>query len=88
MNFYFIFRLVVNILLLFAIINGWWFFAIPLVVIGFWSQYFYIEGLLAGVFFDGLFGMTSSLKLWGYIGTIVSVFIWVLIKILKKVTRK
>lgn len=82
------FRLIINVLLFVSIINGWWFFAVTFVFLGFRFQSFYIEGLLAGIFFDSLFGMIPSLYLWGYIGTITAVIIWIFVRILKKITRR
>lgn len=75
-------------LILFAfIINGWWFIALPILVTGLWFFRNYFELILFGIIYDALFGMNNGKSIWGYLGTISSVFIYFIIYILKKFSR-
>ena len=87
MNHSFIIRICLYIAIIGAIINGWWFIALPLLLIGVWRLSFRIEIIIAGIMYDALFGMVHGMGWWGYIGTIVSVIIVSVILIFEKMIR-
>ncbi len=82
-----IFRILIYLATIFSVINGWWFIALPLLLLGAWKFSFRIEIILAGVAYDALFGMVRGTGLWGYIGTITAVCILILFMVLKKIVR-
>ncbi len=82
-----IFRILLDLVLFISIINGWWFVALPFIVIGIWRLYFVVEIVIAGIMYDALFGMVATAGIWGYAGTITAVLILVVIRILKRVIR-
>ena len=81
-------RLIIDVLLVIAIFGGWWFVAIPFAIIGMWICPFFLEIIIAGIIYDALFGYSSIFGLAGYIGTIISITIFLVIVLLKKVVRK
>ncbi|MFA6315698.1 MAG: hypothetical protein WC648_05025 [Candidatus Paceibacterota bacterium] len=83
-----IFRIVLNLLLGFCVIMGWWYFAIIIIVIGSISWAYYWEMILAGIVYDALFGMVPEMGVWGYIGTIVSIVLFLIISLLHSMLRK
>ncbi|MES2314925.1 MAG: hypothetical protein V4524_03275 [Patescibacteria group bacterium] len=87
MNRSIIFRILIDIALFISIINGWWFIAFPLVLIGIWRLYFVVEIIVAGIMYDALFGMIPAAGIWGYAGTITACIILVVFYFLKKIVR-
>jgi hypothetical protein len=69
------------------IINGWWFFALPILVIGSWFFRNYFELIIFGIIYDALFCMNNGKSIWDYVGTVSSVSIYFIIYILKKFSR-
>ncbi|HTK33603.1 MAG TPA: hypothetical protein VL335_03640 [Candidatus Paceibacterota bacterium] len=82
-----LFRIFLDSALFVTIINGWWFVAFPLVIIGAWRFYYTIEIVLAGIMYDALFGMVPAVGVWGYAGTITAFGILIILHVLKKVVR-
>ena len=82
-----IFRIILDICIAIAVLNGWWPIAIILVLIGVWFFKLYIEIIIAGVAYDALFGMTHGMGWRGYEGTIFAVVLLIVIKLLKKLVR-
>ena len=80
-------RIILDICIAIAVLNGWWPIAIILVLIGAWSFKLYIEIIIAGVAYDALFGMTHGMGWRGYEGTIFSVVLLIVVKLLKKLVR-
>ena len=80
-------RVVLDVLIVIAILQGWWFVALPLVMIGTWSYVWFVESVVAGLAFDALYGM-ADLGVRGYLGIIVSVGVVVLLKIIRTLIRK
>ena len=80
-------KIIVYAVIFFSLLNGWWFVALPLLLFGAWQLNFSIELLIAGVMYDALFGMIKGTGMWGYSGTILAVFILIIVRILKKVMR-
>jgi len=69
-------RIIIDVIIGVAIIHGWWFIALPLLLLATWHFDFYFECLLAGITYDALFGFTSDLGLRGFLGTIIVVVIF------------
>ncbi len=82
-----IFRIIINIIIFIAVINGWWFLALPLGVIATWRFRYYLEIIIAGIYYDALFGSIPALGIWGYAGTITGVSVVLLVFLLKKLVR-
>lgn len=80
-------RIGIDIALLLSLLAGWWFVALPLVVVGIWLYPFFIEGIIAGSIFDALYGFVPGVGLWAYSGTIGSVLVFGLGTFLKKKVR-
>ena len=81
-------RAALGIILFICIINAWWFIAVPVGIIGCVYFDFYVESVIAGVMYDSLFGMISSMGIRAYIGTMISLFILMIISVSKKFIRK
>jgi hypothetical protein len=82
-----IFRIVLDVCIVIAVLNGWWPLAIVLVLIGAWFFRFFVEIILAGVAYDALFGMGHGMGWRGYEGTIGAVVIFVAVKLAKRLVR-
>lgn len=72
-------RIVLDFLIAVSILNGWWFVALPLGIVGVWIYKNYFEFIIAGVAYDALFGMVKGTGWIGYIGTIISVIMYTVI---------
>ncbi len=81
------FRILIDLVVFISIIHGWWFIALPVVILVGWFFPFFIELLIAGIMYDALFGFTPSLGIAGYQGTISAAVLFVALFILKKVMR-
>jgi hypothetical protein len=81
-------RLLLVILILLAVILGWWHIAIILGIIGCLSQKLFLEFIFAGIVFDALFGHSEYTSLNNHLGTIISLVLFVIIFGLKKVLRR
>jgi hypothetical protein len=81
-------RLLLVALILLAVILGWWHIAIILGMIGCLSRKLFLEFIIAGVIYDALFGHSELPSLNNYIGTIVSLVLFIVIFGLKKVLRR
>lgn len=81
-------RLILDIPLAFAVIEGWWFAALPLGLIGAWAFPYYFEIFIAGVVYDSLFGLVPDMGIKGYAGMIVATAVLSMIGGFKKVTRR
>ena len=80
-------RVLIDLVIVCAILQGWWFIALPLGLIGAWRFPFFIELLIAGIAYDALFGFADGLGWMGYVGTTVSVLGIFVVLVLKKVVR-
>jgi hypothetical protein len=81
-------RIILGILIALAVLQGWWFLALPLGLIGAWVFPVYAEIIIAGIAYDALFGMNGEAGMWGYAGTIVAVLLFGAVSIFKKVGRR
>jgi hypothetical protein len=81
-------RIIIDIVLVFLVIQGWWFVALPIGLIGGWFFPFYAEILLAGIAYDSLFGMVPGMGFSGYLGTIVSIVVLLIVSGSKSLVRR
>jgi hypothetical protein len=88
MNGKIIFRIILDILIILCVIQGWWFVALPLALIGVWKCGTFIEIIIAGIMYDSLFGFVKGTGLWAYAGTGASVIIFAIAAFLKGTIRK
>jgi hypothetical protein len=82
-----ILRIILDILLIIAVVNGWWLVAIILVLVGAWFFKLFIEVIIAGIAYDALFGMVSGMGWRGYVGTIIAIVLLLIIRFFKKLVR-
>lgn len=83
-----IFRIILDIVIFFCIFHAWWFLALPLAIFSIWKFSYFIEIIFIGIIYDSLFGFVSGFGIQGYIGTIVSIFVFIFVTLLKRVVRK
>jgi len=69
-------RIFIDLLIIITVLNGWWFFALPLALIGAWLFPYFVELIVAGIGYDSLFGFVPGMGAWGYAGTIVSIVLF------------
>jgi hypothetical protein len=81
-------RIIVDILIAFCVLQGWWFFALPIAVIAAWFSPYFIEMIVAGIVYDSLYGSIPTQGIWDYVGTIASVAILAMESGLKRAIRK
>jgi hypothetical protein len=82
-----ILRIITDIIIFVAILNGWWIIALPLAMFGAWFFRYFIEIILAGMAYDALFNMIQGSGWKGYIGTIIAVILFLIAHFLKKSVR-
>jgi hypothetical protein len=81
-------RIILDLAIFVSIINGWWFIAIPLCVVGLWYVENFLEIIIAGIAYDGLFGMNNEFGWYAYVGTIFGILLYTCMHIVKKFVRK
>ena len=81
-------RVLVGILILFAVIYGWWLVVVILSLFALVNYRNYIEIIFFGIIFDALFGFNDNLGIFGYVGIIYSVSMYIIFWWLQKVIRK
>lgn len=82
-----IFRILLDFLIIVSILHAWWFIALPLAIFGVWKFPYFIEIILAGIIYDSLFGFVSGMGVLGYVGTVVSIIVFGIVVLLRKVVR-
>ena len=80
-------RIVLDILLIISVIQGWWYFALLLGIIGVWNFGFFIEIIIAGFLYDSLFGPIKQINLNGSVGLIAAAVLFIVLVIAKKLVR-
>ena len=70
-----------------AILQGWWFIALPLGIFSTWAFPYYFEFLIAALAYDSLYGSLGIQGWTAYLGTIISALCMCSVIILKKVLR-
>ena len=81
-------RIILDILIALSIIQGWWFIALPLCVLGIWRHGYFLEILLAGFAYDALFAAGTEVWMMRYMGISVATVVFVIFLFLKKMLRK
>lgn len=82
-----IFRVIFDIIIFFAVLNGYWPIALFFAIAGLFLFEHYFEIIVFGIMYDSLFGYVSIHALYGYVGSILSVLIFVFATILKRAVR-
>lgn len=88
MNRKIIYRIILDLIIILLVFNALWFFALPLSLLGAWFLPNFIEIIIAGIAYDSLFGMGNEMGVYGYVGTIVSILILIVVWVMKKVVRE
>ena len=83
-----ILRIIVDILVFASVVYGWWFVFVPLSVFGLATFPRYFEIIVAGIMYDSLFGFAPGLGVRGYLGTAISIFLFVISSLTKRMIRK
>ncbi len=83
-----VYRIILDLCIITTVIQGWWFFALPLALIGVWTFPFFIEIMCVGILYDALFNFGPEMGMWAYSGTVASVCIFIVVYFVKKVARK
>jgi hypothetical protein len=83
-----IYRIILDILIALCIIQGWWFIALPLCILGIWRHGYFLEILLAGFAYDALFGAGTDIAVMRYVGISVATAVFVIFLFLKKMLRR
>lgn len=78
-------RIILGLVLLISILQGWGIAAALLFILGAWLYPLYIEGLIAGLAYDALFGVEG---LRSHAGILVSLLIFFIIYSAKRIVRK
>jgi ABC-type enterochelin transport system permease subunit len=81
-------RIALSIIMLLAIIHGWWFVALPIALIGMLRYSNFYEALVAGLAYDSLFGLIPHEGILSYIGSISAIVLFGAIMVLKSIMRK
>ena len=79
-------RIILDALIFVALIQGWWYFVVLLCILGVWNFGFYIEIIIAGSFYDSLYG-TKNGSIYGYSGLVVSIALFIILSIFKRIIR-
>ena len=81
-------RVLLDVLLLIAVIEGWWILAIPFGFIGARKFRYYFEMFCAGIMYDALFGLVSGQSWRGHVGLIAALVLYILHLGMRRVVRK
>ena len=81
-------RLVIDLLIAFFIINGWWFLALLLALYGLWKFQYFVECIIFGIAFDSLFGFMKDIHIYSYLGTIIGFVTFISVVLFKNMVRK
>jgi len=81
-------RLIIDIFILIVVISGWWQISLLFAIAGLLFLPHFLEIIFFGIMFDALFGYHISLGIAGYIGTIFSIFSYLIIDWLKSLLRR
>ena len=71
-----------------SVIYGWWVVALIFSLIAILYFNNFIEIIIFGLIFDALFGFNENLGIFGFVGLIYSVSIYLIFYWLKKILRK
>lgn len=82
-----IFRIIIDIVIFFSVLNGYWPIALILSLIGLFLFEKYFEIIIFGLMYDSLFGYVSIHTIYGYMATIVCVVCFATASLVKKALR-
>ena len=88
MNTKLILRIIIDLLIVWALIQGFWFLVIIFGAIGLWRYEQFYEIIVAGIGYDALFGMVPRMGIHGYYGTITGIILYIVASLFKKLVRK
>ncbi len=81
-------RIIIDLLIVWSLIQGFWFLVIIFGAIGLWKYEQFYEIIIAGIGYDALFGMVPRMGIHGYYGTIIGIILYIAAFFLKKLVRK
>lgn len=81
-------RIILDLIIFFAVLHGWWVVVVPLGLIGTWKYTWFVELIIAGIAYDSLFGLVPEMGFFGYAGIICSSIIFILVFSIKRVLRR
>lgn len=79
-----ILRIIFDLMIMIAVIKGWWFLALPFGIVGVWLLPYFFEIIIAGIAYDALFGIGPLLK---YAGLSLSVIVLLSVINIKKIVK-
>lgn len=89
MNKNIIYRIIVDISIAIFILQGWWFVALPILLVSAWKFPGYVEIVVAGIAYDSLFNYsTETASLLEYVGVLTTTAIFVCLFFVKQLLRK
>ncbi len=80
-------RIIIDFVIFLAVIQGWWFVALPIGLAAVLNLPYYAEIVIAGIFYDSLFGLMPGSGIDGYLASIVTLTAYIILTGLKKVVR-
>jgi len=80
-------RLLLDILLFICVLQGWWFFALPLGMVGVFYYAYFFEIVIAGVAYSALFEAVPGSGYRAFTGVIGALVVFILITSTKKIFR-
>ncbi len=80
-------RIILDIIIFLCLVQGWWYFALLLALIGLWNFGMYIEIILAGLIYDALYGSVAVKGVAGSAGLIIGLVIFIVLTVIKKTVR-
>ncbi len=81
-------RIIFDCIIAVSVLFGVWFVAWPVAVIAAWYFPLYAEILVAGIAYDALFGMSSGMGIWAYVGTLIAVVSFIAVNASKRILRR
>gem|GEM_PF-1697341 len=81
-------RILLDLILLFAVIQNWWIIAVVLACVNCWLFSCNFEIIVIGFFYDVLFRVISASSPVSYVGTILSTGIFVASNAIAKIIRR
>ena len=81
-------RIVLDIVLIFAVMSGWWHVALIVAIVGLIFFQLYIEAAIAGMVYDALFGIRSDHFFKQHIALIVSTALFIVTFLIRRSIRR
>jgi len=83
-------RIILDIAITVTVVYGWWYVALPVMILSAWLFRYHIESVVAGFAYDSLFavnGQEDAAGLYGHIGLAVGVAVVLIMPIVKRSFR-